>query len=95
MTKEDVLIDKQVDLFKKALAQTIDDVSEKCIKSDGGVNTKAITVALGSVLGASIASLTSHLPMNDVNRVTSLICDFVKNVCKANRDELENSSSKK
>ena len=95
MTKEDVLIDKQVDLFKKALAQTIDDVSEKCIKSDGGVNTKAITVALGSVLGASIASLTSHLPMNDVNRVTSLICDFVKNVCKANRDELENSRSKK
>jgi hypothetical protein len=94
MTKEEKLMDKQVDLYTKALSMAIMEVTEKCIKSDGEAITQAVTVALGQTLGASIAALTRGLPDKDIKGITDLICDLVKGAAKASREDVERMGNK-
>ena len=57
MTKEDELMDKQVEMYSQALSQVVMNVTAKCIETDGVALTQASTVALSKTLGASLAAL--------------------------------------
>lgn len=89
MTKEDELMDKQVEMYAQALSQVVMNVTAKCIETDGVALTQASTVALSKTLGASLAALTRGLPEKDVNGITDLVFDLARGAAKECAEDLK------
>jgi hypothetical protein len=91
ITKEDELIDKQMEIFIDAFNKTIQEETEKCVKKDGKVYSQAISMALGNALGASLGALTSKLSDSEAEDIYELVCNVVKECANTCRKDLSNN----
>ena len=94
MTKEEEIIDKQVEIFTQAVSKAVIDATKQCVDKDGTVATQAISVALAKTFGSSLAALTYGMPQKEKDRIIDLLLNLAKEAAKQCSKDIEDTTIK-
>ena len=92
MIKEDMLVDKQVNLFSNEISQTIQRLTMRCNELDGRTDTSAITISLSRVFAASAAALTKGMSEDLTKNILHELYEMIEDAVFYYKKDLEENA---
>ena len=79
------LFRKQMDIFYDELSKTVEEITERCIESDGEVLPQSVAIGIGKTLGACLGAVTAGVSDKVADEIIELAIEIVKETTKMYR----------